>query len=678
MFQLAVAAGLLATQLVAGQGQWPSWVPSQARDMFGELDDVAVTSKDAAFGEEACDIRMKLLKALGPVTGPEKGQIMMQVLSDLGHCDLKAGKVTSALRRFQSAISELNAPNEDMLMQQPQFAPVVLMRQACDYVQKKAVSRAALELRRVRTIFHRERSKMLKNVAKQNKVPDGQIDSFIENIMEKANAGGKEAQQVKGLVKTLNTFDGMMQNVENQIKTIETTVGGDGEAATKRRKRLSMGSGPHLQGILMEPQIEAENLVVAEALAEKATSIAKEINEAKLTATASLIKRSKEASGCKDLPETCATVKGLPDLATNGFGETRVLALKKGKNQVLDMCETNGNVLVLLPTSSGVKLTIDGGEAQELEAASVTVADHCLPLTLKTDEAAFVLLAQVWHPEVASIERTTAARESGPSKWGLKEDEVKKISADINAYGKKGWDAAVKKWVAGPVFGRLQAKLNEQADAERAVKDAAEAAATEKARNEDTDRQKNLEELEKKRAEKKALAEGKENKRLEAKRKMEEERAKLDPWLNDPAVREEERKLADLKEQRRDASSKLEFDLTNQLTQEINAQERAVKKMINKARKAHKKGKKLGDGKTVDPSKKGQEEGAAPEAADEGSEKLAAFKKQLAAAEKKLADVKEQKTKAAEEENYALAKKLKKEQENLEKEVNALKSKSEL
>merc|ERR1711971_1119956 len=147
------------------------------------------------------------------------------------------------------------------------------------------------------------------------------------------------------------------------------------------------------------------------------------------------------------------------------------------------------------------------------------------------DEAASVLLAQVWHPEVATIERTTEARDRGPSKWGLNAEQVKKLAGDINAHGKKGWDAVIKKWQAGPVFGRLVSKLNEKADAERAAKDAAEAAAAEKALNEDEQRQKNLEELERKRAAKKLEAEEKEKKRLETKRKMEEERAKKDPWL---------------------------------------------------------------------------------------------------------------------------------------------------
>merc|ERR1711972_316050 len=236
----------------------------------------------------------------------------------------------------------------------------------------------------------------------------------------------------------------------------------------------------------MENVIEAESLAVAEGLTEKAATIAKEVKEAKLTATASLVKRSKEGSGCDKLPETCAAVKSLPDPATNGFGETRVLALKKGKNQALDLCDTNANLLVLLPIDSGVSLTI-GGETQTLTAETVTAVDHCMALSLKASEAASVLVAQVWHPEIATIERTTEVRERASS-WNLKDDEVKKLTADINAHGKKGWEKVMKKWMAGPVVGRLQDKLEAAETAARQAKQAAEKAAEEKARNEDEDR----------------------------------------------------------------------------------------------------------------------------------------------------------------------------------------------
>merc|ERR1719240_1215888 len=70
---------------------------------------------------------------------------------------------------------------------------------------------------------------------------------------------------------------------------------------------------------------------------------------------------------------------------------------------------------------------------------------------------------------------------------------------------------------------------------------------------------------------------------------MEEERAKRDPWLLSPAVVEAEKKLEELKEARRDANAKLEFDLSTQLTKDISAQERAVKKAIKAAKKEYKK-----------------------------------------------------------------------------------------
>merc|ERR1719261_1760805 len=63
-----------------------------------------------------------------------------------------------------------------------------------------------------------------------------------------------------------------------------------------------------------------------------------------------------------------------------------------------------------------------------------------------------------------------------------------------------------------------------------------------------------------------------------------------DPWLKFAEVQEAEKKLEDLKDERRDANAKLEFDLSTSLTKEISAQERLVKRTIKKAKKAHKKG----------------------------------------------------------------------------------------
>merc|ERR1712151_971079 len=78
--------------------------------------------------------------------------------------------------------------------------------------------------------------------------------------------------------------------------------------------------------------------------------------------------------------------------------------------------------------------------------------------------------------------------------------------------------------------------------------------------------------------------------RLQRKKQLEEERAKRDPWLSFPAVLEAEKKIEELKEARRDANAKLEFDLSTQLTKDISAAERDLKKAIKKAKKEHKKG----------------------------------------------------------------------------------------
>merc|ERR1712190_649040 len=137
-----------------------------------------------------------------------------------------------------------------------------------------------------------------------------------------------------------------------------------------------------------------------------------------------------------------------------------------------------------------------------------------------------------------------------------------------------------------------------------------------------------------------------------------------DPWLADPEVVEAKRALEELKEERRDANAKLEFDVTKQLTKDINTQERKVKSAIKKAKKAYKKNGKVDSAKQADSKEK---------ASDDGKGGVA---KELAAAEKKLDEIKKKKQKAADDENFKLAKQLKKEQADLEKEINALKAKS--
>merc|ERR1712072_1497356 len=169
---------------------------------------------------------------------------------------------------------------------------------------------------------------------------------------------------------------------------------------------------------------------------------------------------------------------------------------------------------------------------------------------------------------------------------------------------------------------------------------------------------KNLEELEKKRAERKKKQEQAEQKRIARKKQLELERATRDPWLNDPTVMEAQKKLDDLKEARRDANAKLEFDLTSQLTKDISAAERALKKVTKAARKAFKKG--------------GGQAGANAKTTGEGSDAESSSADKVGELKKKLEEVKKQKAEAAENENFKEAKKLKGVQKDLEDQLKKL------
>merc|ERR1711879_442754 len=109
-----------------------------------------------------------------------------------------------------------------------------------------------------------------------------------------------------------------------------------------------------------------------------------------------------------------------------------------------------------------------------------------------------------------------------------------------------------------------------------------------------------------------------------------------------------EKKLEELKEARRDANAKLEFDLTSQLTKDISAQERTLKKVTKAAKKAFKKGGGVASAKAP-----------APESAGSDGDKAADIKKQLE-------DIKKQKEEAADSENFKEAKRLKGVQKDLE------------
>merc|ERR1712086_163135 len=357
---------------------------------------------------------------------------------------------------------------------------------------------------------------------------------------------------------------------------------------------------------------------------------------------------------------------GIPDLKSNSFGETRVLIVKPGKEQPLEMCTTNANVAILLAAKEGVTVTV-AGTTTNLVVGLPIVVDYCQAVTLSGPAQAAVLFAQLWHPEFAAVERTTELRARAKT-FSLSEDEVKEAVKIVNDHAKKNWEKSAKQWRnESPFIESMKATLQSGKDAS---KKEAEAAAEAKAKyddDNDEDRKKSVEALQKKREATQKAKEAKEA-RIEARHKqLEEERANRDPWLNDPTVLEAEKQLADYKEQRRDASAKLEFDLTSELTKEISKAERELRKVTKAARKAFKKGggtvPKKGDGTVPEPAK--AKEDTKEESVGGSADKSAEIKK-------KLEDVKTKKAKAAEEEIFGEAKKLKAVQKDLEEQLKKL------
>jgi hypothetical protein len=283
-----------------------------------------------------------------------------------------------------------------------------------------------------------------------------------------------------------------------------------------------------------------------------------------------------------------------------------------------------------------------------LEVGKAVVVDFCSEVELSSSAVGKVMFAQAWHPEFAAVERTTELRARAKA-FGLSEDEAKAAIQTVNDHAKKSWEKAAEKWRRSSlVFQKVKEHLQAEKEMLQSKKLEAEEAKRKAEETDDDERKHNLAELERKRAEKKRKEEEAEQKRLQRKKQLEAERANRDPWLLDPVVREAEQKLADLKEARRDANAKLEFDLSTQLTKDISSQERVLKKAIKTAKKEHKK-----EGGT-------------------NTNKAAASETSKIAIQKELKEVKKLKDKASQAEDFKEAKRLKDREKELEAQLQKI------
>jgi len=250
--------------------------------------------------------------------------------------------------------------------------------------------------------------------------------------------------------------------------------------------------------------------------------------------------------------------------------------------------------------------------------------DFCQESSLQAEALTPVLFAQAWHPEFTAVERTTELR-ARKKAFGLGEEDLKVVTKVVNDYAKRKWDKVAKQWLANSAgLAEMKRSLQAASDERRQAEETEAEAKRREEEGNDEERQKAIAELEKKRAAKREKAEKAEQARLKRKKMLEEERARRDPWLSYPEVVEAEKKIEDLKEERREANAKLEFGLSTQLTKDISTAERALRKAVKKAKKAY-----YQENPDKAPKKKKAEKAAKAEKADDAEELKANLEQML-------------------------------------------------
>jgi hypothetical protein len=634
----------------------PKWLSDEGKDLFNDVEDDATY-----FGDSACEAREKLLKLMAGKGGKGEEDATdhrVRVLLGLGLCEIRKSNWDKATLRFESTLSEMNAPSDDALLKNQRFAPFVLMKQATTALKRWEIGQGATQLRRCSEVIRRNIKNVLKSLHKQSEQQQGQgTVPPLEMLTAEIVGYGKTGQYLPMLVKQFpilkqdlqqaEVLEEALDRLDDQMSSVDPTM-------KDKRKKLDVSKGKSQNGSLMYVRAllsaspgTIQTAIEEELIAFGATAaFVKEISEG--SKSGALIKRTKSGPLCESMPETCAALLKIPDIHSNGFGETRVVNVKPGKAQNLDSCTTNANVGVLVAAGIGVSAKIGRGAPFNLEVGKPVVVDFCSEVELSSSAVGKVMFAQAWHPEFAAVERTTELRARAKA-FGLSEDEAKAAIQTVNDHAKKSWEKAAEKWRRSSlVFQKVKEHLQAEKEMLQSKKLEAEEAKRKAEETDDDERKHNLAELERKRAEKKRKEEEAEQKRLQRKKQLEAERANRDPWLLDPVVREAEQKLADLKEARRDANAKLEFDLSTQLTKDISSQERVLKKAIKTAKKEHKK-----EGGT-------------------NTNKAAASETSKIAIQKELKEVKKLKDKASQAEDFKEAKRLKDREKELEAQLQKI------
>eukprot|EP00439_Symbiodinium_sp_Y106_P069357 s1667_g11.t3 len=145
VFTLASAQGQRPQKMEA-----PKWLDDDGKDLFNDIENDENPHSDAA-----CESREKLLKAMAGKGDSSASSYRARTLLGCGLCELKKANWVMAKRRLESAISEMNVPSEEMMLKNPDLAPIALTKQAADFMKKFELTQAGTQLRRCREVLER-------------------------------------------------------------------------------------------------------------------------------------------------------------------------------------------------------------------------------------------------------------------------------------------------------------------------------------------------------------------------------------------------------------------------------------------------------------------------------------------------------------------------------------------
>lgn len=455
MMRLAITFGIAQIwgQPQPGQDQKippPNWLPDAGKDLFNDIEEDAIY-----FGDAACEAREKLLKVMAGKDEQGAADHRVRVLSGLGICELRKSNWDKATLRFESTLSEINAPSDDALLKNQQFAPYVLMKQAAAFLKRHEITQGGTQLRRCVEVSKRNLKTILKSLHKQAE-KQGQGVPPLEVIVSEISGYGKTGQILPMLVKQYPMFKQELQQLEvleGTLDALDQKIEWVDASIKNTRVKLDVSKGKSQQGTLMyvralaspKSPVDGECLFAAKEMQEKGvvkSFVAEATGDVK---GGTLIKRTKDATACKAFPKTCEALHQVPDVQSNVFGETRVLAIKQGKTQQLDGCSTNANIAVLVAAKDGVSVKVANSDPVDLQVGKPVVVDFCRDATIHSTVTTLVLFAQAWHPEFAAVERTSELRARSKA-FGLADADVKAAAQVVNDYAKKYWDKASTHW----------------------------------------------------------------------------------------------------------------------------------------------------------------------------------------------------------------------------------------